>query len=81
MHTAVEARESRDRFKAPEEYAGYGIYPEGRRMGSVKELFANAYDEPEEYVRVKIGLLGLRFALIPIGVVAVNEERRTPSLQ
>ncbi len=81
MRTAVDARESRGRFKVPEEYAGYGVYdPEGRRIGSVKELFANASDEPE-YVRVKIGLLGLRSVLIPIGFVAVDDERRTLTLQ
>jgi hypothetical protein len=47
----------------------------------VKELFTNAYGEPE-YVRVRMGLFGLRSVLIPIGfAVAIDEERRTLTLQ
>jgi hypothetical protein len=54
--------------------------PEGRRIGSVKELFANAYGELE-YLRVRIGLFGLKTFLIPVSFVAVDEERRTLILQ
>ncbi len=79
--TAVNRRELRGRFEAPEEYVGYGVFdPEGRKIGSVKELFTNAYGEPE-YVRVRIGFFGLKSVLIPIGFVAVDEERRTLTLQ
>ncbi len=71
----------RGRFEAPEDYAGYRVLdPEGRKLGSVKELFVNAHDEPE-YIRMKMGLLGLRSVLIPVQIVAVNEERRTLVLQ
>jgi hypothetical protein len=46
----------------------------------VKELFVNAYDEPE-YIRMKMGLLGLRTVLIPVQSIRVNEEQRTFVLQ
>ena len=70
-----------DRFKAPEEYVGYWVCdPEGRRLGNVKELFANASGEPE-YVRVRIRLFGLKSVLIPVGFVVVDDERRTLTLQ
>lgn len=69
------------RFKAPEEYVGYRVHdPEDRRIGRVKELFTNTHGEPE-YVRVRIGLLGLKSVLIPIGFVRVDEQRRTLTLQ
>jgi hypothetical protein len=64
----------RGSFGAPETYAGYRVLdPEGRKLGSVKELFVNAYDEPE-YIRMRMGLLGLRTALIPVRSIMVNEE-------
>lgn len=68
-------------FGAPEAYAGYWVLdPEGRKLGSMKELFANAYDEPE-YIRIRMSLFGLRTALIPVQSVAVDEEQRTFMLQ
>ncbi len=80
--TAIRATPaSGGRFNAPEEYVGYGVYdPEGRKVGRVKELFANAQGEPE-YVRVGISPFGLKRVLIPIGFVAVDEERRALTLQ
>ena len=81
VHTAAYTRESRGRFGASEEYVGYGVCdPENRRIGSVKELFANASGELE-YLRVKIGIFGLRSVLIPVEIVSVDEERRTLTLQ
>ena len=69
------------RFKAPEKYVRYRVRdPEGRKIGSVKELFTNAYGEPE-YVRVKLGLLGLKSVLIPVGFTRIDEERRTLTLE
>ncbi|MDP8926134.1 MAG: hypothetical protein M3M97_04310 [Actinomycetota bacterium] len=63
-------------FGAPEEYVGYEILdPEDRKIGRVKEMFANARGEPE-YVRVRTVPLGLKTVLIPVGFVAVDEERR-----
>ncbi len=83
-HTVINRRElhdRRNRFEAPEKYVGYRVHdPEGRRIGSVKELFTNAYGEPE-YLRVRMGLFGLKSVLIPIGFVAIDEERRTLTLQ
>ncbi len=70
-----------DRLKAPEEHVGYGVRDlEGRRIGSVKELFANASGEPE-YVRVRISLFGPKSVLIAVGFVVVDDERRTLTLQ
>ncbi len=63
-------------FEAPEEYAGYRVLdPKGRKIGSVKELFVSA-DDGVKYVEVKMGLLGLQSVLIPVGLVAVDDERR-----
>ena len=79
--TTVNYGESRNLFEAPEEYVGYRVYdPEGQKIGNVKELYTNARGEPE-YVRVKTGLLESRGVLIPIGFVAVDEERRALTLQ
>ena len=66
----------RERLEAPGRYAGYKILdPEGHKIGCVVELFVNLHDEPE-YVRVKLGLFGLRTALIPVEIVTVDEDRR-----
>ncbi len=79
--TAMSRRQLRARLETPETYVGYKVHdPEGRRIGSVKELFTNVYDEPE-YLRVRIGLFGLKSFLIPVSFVAVDEERRTLTLQ
>ena len=69
-----------DRLEIPEEYVGYTVYdPEWRKIGRVKELFVNGHDEPE-YVRVKMGLLGMKSALIPVQIVAVNRDKRCLTL-
>lgn len=68
-------------FERPEEYAGYTVLdPEGRRVGKAKVLYANANGEPE-YVRVKVGFLGLRSVLLPVETLAVDEERRALVLE
>lgn len=75
-HSALKGSTVSDRLKLPEEYVGYTVYdPEWRRIGRMKELFVNGYDEPE-YVKVKMGLLGLKSALIPVQFVAVNRDKR-----
>ncbi len=75
-HTAVNRGELGDRFEVPMAYVGYRLHdPLGKRIGSVQELFVNDDAEPE-YIRVKMGFLGLRTVLIPVETVAVNEERR-----
>lgn len=79
-HSALKGSTVSDRLEIPEEYVGYTVYdPEWRRIGRVKELFVNGYDEPE-YVRVKMGLLGLKSALIPVQIVAVNRDKRCLTL-
>lgn len=70
-----------DLAEAPAECVGYAVLdPEGRKIGVVGELFANGSGEPE-YVRVKVGLFGLKSALIPVQMVALDAERRTMTLQ
>ncbi len=50
--------------------------PLGQKIGSVQELFVNDNDEPE-YVKVKMGFLGLKSVLIPVELLAVNTEHRS----
>jgi hypothetical protein len=65
-------------FEAPEECAGYRLCdPLDQRIGTVKELFVNADGDPEYYIRVKMGLFGLKTVLLPVQMVAVDDERRT----
>jgi hypothetical protein len=79
-HTAANPRQAHSRFEAPEEYFDYVVRdPEGRKIGRVKELFANARGEPQ-YIRVRIGFFGLRSVLIPVCFVVVDEERRVLTL-
>ena len=79
--TALNRRESRNRFGVPGECFDYVVLdPEGRRIGRVKELFINAYGEPE-YVRVRMSLFGLKSVLIPVIFVMIDEERQTLTLQ
>jgi hypothetical protein len=79
-YTTISSGELHDRFEMPEKYGGYEARdPEGRRIGSVKELFTNVYGEPE-YAGVRTGLGLKRLVLISVGLVAVDEERRTLSL-
>ena len=71
----------RERFEAPERYAGYTVRdPLGRKIGNLEELFVNARQEPE-YASVRIGLLEFRTVLIPVQSVAVDEGRRALVLQ
>lgn len=60
--------------------AGYAVLDaEGRRIGTVKEIFANESGEPE-YVRMGMGPFGFKLALIPVQFVALDAERRTLTL-
>ena len=66
-YTAVEDR-----------YAGYNVYdPDGERIGKVDDLFVDETDSPE-YIGVKMGFLGTRSTLLPIGLVTGtdDEDRR-----
>ncbi len=69
------------RLGSPEGYAGYGLCdPKGRKIGRIKRIFVNDYDEPE-YIEVKMGPFGLQTALIPVADVVVNEEQKALVLQ
>ncbi len=81
-YTTIKGGGLRERFEAPERYAGYAVRdPQGRRIGkNLEALLVNEKQEPE-YVRVRIDFLELRTVLIPVRSVAVNEGRRALVLQ
>ena len=65
-----------DHLPVPGEYVGYGVHdPLGQKIGTADELFVNAYGEPE-YVKLRIGFLGLKSVLLPVEIVAVDRQRR-----
>ncbi len=74
-------REARGAYiEAEEACAGYtALDPLRQEIGVVEELFTNGDGEPK-YLRVKIGLLGRRSLLIPVGRIILNRERRTLTL-
>lgn len=81
MACAIECGEIRERFEEPERYSGYAVRdPQGRKIGNLEALLVNEHQEPA-YVRVRIGFLEFRTVLIPVRVVAVNEERNALVLQ
>ena len=81
MQDTIFDRNLDDRFVSPGAYVGYSVRdPKGRRLGSAKEVYVNELQEPE-YVEVNVGLLGLRTVLVPVLSVAVDEQRRTLTLQ
>ncbi len=68
-------------FDRPGSCVGYLVCdPQGRKIGSVVDLFFNDFDEPE-YVNVKMGLFGLETALIPVTSILVKKEKRILMLQ
>jgi len=80
-HTKTNRGRTVDRVEEPTGYAGYAVLdPVGRKIGVVGEIFANESGEPE-YVRVRMGLFGLKCALIPVQLVVLDGERRTVTLQ
>ena len=81
FRTTTNRERSRSRHREPKDHAGYAVCdPEGRRIGTARQVFANGRGEPE-YVRVRIGFLGLRSALIPVGFVRIDEQQRHFTLQ
>ena len=81
LRPADHRRTQQDRLGEPRSYAGYEVRdPLGQRIGTAEEIFADVNDEPR-YVRVKIGLLGLRSALIPVQLVAADTRRRVLELR
>ncbi len=68
---------SGSRYPTPKECVGYEVLdPLGQKIGRADELFVNANDEPE-YVRIRMGFLGLKSVLLPVETVAVDKQRRT----
>jgi hypothetical protein len=62
--------------EAPDRCIGYGIRDIlGQKIGSVEKLFVNQSREPE-YIRLRMGLFGLKSVLIPVGVVVNDEEHQ-----
>jgi hypothetical protein len=78
-YTAASYREAETR--SIEECAGYAVCdPRRQKIGRAESFFLNGSGEPE-YIRVKIGLFGLRKVLIPVQTVDVDKERRALVLQ
>ena len=82
MRTPYTAASYRDPgTRAIEECAGYVVCdPRRQKIGRAESFFLNGSGEPE-YIRVKIGLFGLKRVLIPVQTVAVDKERRALVLQ
>jgi len=72
--TAVGRKESGAHFETPEQYAGYEVRDTlDQRIGTVERVFLNG-GEPE-YIRTRMGLLGKKQVLLPVQMVAVDDER------
>lgn len=68
--------ESRAHFEVPGQYAGYEVRdPLDEKVGVVDCVFFNGAAEPE-YIRTKIGLFGRKRVLLPVQLVAVDDEQR-----
>ena len=65
---------SEERLRELEEkYEGYKVYDnQGEKIGKVDDLYVDESDN-EEYIGVKLGLLGTKSTLIPMDIVRVNE--------
>lgn len=80
-YVAANPEERSRSIQNTEHYAKYKVCdPSGRRIGRTERVFANGRGEPE-YIKVKLGLFGLKTVLIPVQSVAVDEERRALVLQ
>jgi hypothetical protein len=81
QYVAASPEERTSSIQTAERYAKYKVCdPIGRRIGRTERVFANGGGEPE-YIRVKMGLFGLKRVLLPVQSVAVDEERRALVLQ
>ncbi len=79
-HVAVDS-ESGEKSLASEERVGYTLLdPQRRKIGHIGRVFANGIGSPE-YVRVRMGMFRSKTVLIPLSLVAVDEERRTLTLE
>ena len=68
---------SEERLKELEDkYEDFKVYDnQGSKIGKVDDLFVDETDR-EEYIGVKLGLLGRKSTLIPMDIVRVNEADR-----
>ena len=68
---------SEERLRELEDkYEDYKVYDNrGDKIGKVDDLFVDESDR-EEYIGVKLGLLGRKSTLIPMDIVRVNETDR-----
>jgi hypothetical protein len=81
FRTTTNRDRSRGLHRVRSDYVGYVVRdPEGRRIGTARQVFANGRGEPE-YISVRMGLLRLRSALIPVGFVRIDEQQRHFTLQ
>ena len=68
---------SRARAAATNNGSGYSVYdPVGQKIGIVERVFANPDGEPV-YIRVRIGLFGMKTVLIPVQFVETDKVRKT----
>ena len=81
LHEEVNLRGFGDPLETPEKCVGYRVCdPLGQKIGTVEKIFVNGDGEPE-YVRVEIGLLGVKSVLIPVVSVSVDEKRKVITLE
>jgi PRC-barrel domain len=67
----------RARAAATNNGSGYSVYdPVGQKIGIVERVFANPDGEPV-YIRVHIGLFGMKTVLIPVQFVETGEVRKS----
>ncbi len=78
VQTASMGRKKRSHpFELPEEFVGYRICdPLEQEIGTLEKLFVNGAGEPE-YLKIRMGLFGLKSVLLPVQMVAVDDQRRT----
>jgi hypothetical protein len=80
-YVTVSPEERSSSIQTAERYAKYKVCdPSGRKIGRTERVFANGRGEPE-YIKLKMGLFGLKSVLLPVQSVAVNEEQRALVLQ
>jgi hypothetical protein len=81
LNKEVNLRSFSDPLGAPEECVGYRVCdPLGQKIGTVEKIFVNGDGEPE-YVRVKMGLFGMRSVLILVVSVSVDQDHKAVTLE
>ena len=81
MRTATERKKGGAHFEVPGQYAGYEVRdPLDEKVGTVDCVFFNGAAEPE-YIRTKTGFFGTKRVLLPVQLVAIDDERRVLSLR